>query len=119
MEVTGKLIQLLPLQTGEGKNGTWKKQDMILEMEGTPPKKLCMGMWNDKIVPDLTEGAMLKVSFEIESREYNNKWYTNLRAWRVEEISEKKPKEKDTTEGEKDFPSFDSLPFDDEETPPF
>ena len=30
---------------------------------------------------------MLKVSFEIESREYNGKWYTNLRAWKVDELS--------------------------------
>ena len=122
MEVTGKLIQVLPVQTGEGKNGTWKKQDIILELEGTPTKKLCLGLWNDKIISDLVEGSILKVSFEIESREYNNKWYTNLKAWKVEELSEMglpKVEQKglsfDSPKEDKDFPYIDSdLPFDKE-----
>ena len=87
MEITGKLIQILPLQTGMGRNGEWKKQEFILELEGTPPKKICFGCWNDHVISKLTEGSMLKVSFEIESREYNGKWYTNLRAWKVDELS--------------------------------
>jgi hypothetical protein len=85
MEITGKLVQVLPLQTGEGKNGVWKKQDIILEIDAD--KKLCVGLWNEKIISDLMEGAMLKVSFEIDSREYNDKWYTNLKGWNVEELS--------------------------------
>jgi len=87
MEITGKLIQILPLQSGEGRNGEWKKQDIILELEGSPFRKICVGFWNDKIISDLIEGSMLKVSFEIESREYNGKWYTNLRAWKVDDLS--------------------------------
>ena len=88
MEITGKLVEILPIQTGEGKNGSvWKKQNIILEMEGTDvtfPRKLCVGLWNDKIIPDLLEGSTLKVSFEIDSKEYNNRWYTNLWASNVE-----------------------------------
>jgi hypothetical protein len=92
MEVTGKLVELLPIQTGEGKNGSvWKKQDIILEIGGTDAnvsKKLCVGVWNDKINYDLVEGTTLKVSFEIDSKEYNNRWYTNLWAREVEGVSE-------------------------------
>ena len=87
MEITGKLIQILPIQSGEGRNGEWKKQEIILELDGAPSRKLCIGLWNDKIISDVTEGSMLKVSFEIESREYNGKWYTNLRGWKVEEVA--------------------------------
>ena len=88
MEIIGKLIELLPIQTGEGKNGSvWKKQNIILEVEGTEttlPKKLCVALWNDKINYDFVEGSTLKVSFEIDSKEYNSRWYTNLWASNVE-----------------------------------
>ena len=128
MDITGKLIKVLPIQTGQGKNGEWKKQDIILELEGTPTKKLCIGLWNDKIISDLMEGSMLKVFFEIDSREYNDKWYTNLRGWKVEEISDMGlnvvPQEVikdfpfDTPEKDKNFPTFESeLPFDNEVMP--
>ena len=87
MEITGKLIQKLPLQSGESINGVWKKQEFILELEGTYPKKVCIDFWNEKINSNLTEGSMLKVSFDIESREYNGKWYTNLKGWKIDELS--------------------------------
>jgi hypothetical protein len=117
MEISGKLIQVLPIQTGEGKNGIWKKQDIILEIDGG--KKLCVGLWNDKIISDLMEGSMLKVSFEIDSREYNNKWYTNLRGWKVEELSSGKELKGTGDElegGKEEFETFgngsdDGLPF--------
>ena len=54
MQVTGKLIQMLPLQTGTGKTGTpWKKQDIIIETPGTYPKKVCISIWGDKINPSV------------------------------------------------------------------
>jgi hypothetical protein len=88
MEVTGKLVEILPIQTGEGKNGSvWKKQDIILEIEGTDAaasKKLCVALWNDKINYELSEGSILKVSFEIYCKEFNSRWYTNLWASNVE-----------------------------------
>jgi len=92
MEIIGKLLEILPIQTGEGKNGSvWKKQNIILELDGTDAtasKKLCVGLWNDKINYDLVEGSTLKVSFDIDSREHNNRWYTNLWAREVEGVSE-------------------------------
>ena len=48
MQISGKLIQLLPQQTGQGKNGTWKKQEVIIETEGQYPKKVCIAIWGDK-----------------------------------------------------------------------
>lgn len=85
MEIKGKLIQLLPLQTGTGKNGMWKKQDCILEIPGQYPKKLCFSIWGDKIQESILQiGNELTVSFDIESREYNGRWYTEVRAWKIE-----------------------------------
>ena len=31
MELSGKIIKILPLQSGQGKNGVWKKQDYVME----------------------------------------------------------------------------------------
>ena len=85
MQLTAKLVQVLPLQTGSGKNGQWKKQDIIVETEGQYPKKVCVSIWGDKInESQLKEGAMLSISFDVESREYNGRWYTDVKAWKVE-----------------------------------
>ena len=84
MQLTAKLIQLLPLQTGSGKNGAWKKQDIIVETEGQYPKKVCISIWGDKINESILKpGAQLSISFDVESREYNGRWYTEARAWKV------------------------------------
>lgn len=87
MEIKSKLVQLLPLQTGEGKNGQWKKQDIIVETEGEYPKKICISIWGDKInESQLQIGNQLNVSFDIESREYNGRWYTDVKAWKIEAV---------------------------------
>lgn len=86
MQVTAKLIQILPVQTGTGKTGsTWKKQDIIVETNAQYPKKICISIWGDKINPSiLQEGALLNISFDVESREYNSRWYTDVKAWKIE-----------------------------------
>ena len=85
MQITAKLVQLLPLQTGTGKNGEWKKQDIIVETDGQYPKKICISIWGDKINSgQLTPGNVLTVDFDVESREYNGQWYTDCKAWKVE-----------------------------------
>jgi hypothetical protein len=85
MQLTAKLVQLLPLQTGTGKNGQWKKQDIIVETEATYPKKICVSVWGDKIdASSLQTGNLLKIDFDVESREYNGRWYTDVKAWKIE-----------------------------------
>lgn len=85
MQITATLLSLLPLQTGNGKNGTWKKQDVVVETDGQYPKKICISIWGDKIEESkLVPGNRLKIDFDVESREYNGRWYTDVKAWRVE-----------------------------------
>lgn len=87
MQLIAKLIQKLPLQTGTGKNGEWKKQDIIVETDGQYPKKVCISVWGDKINANhLVVGNKLKIDFDIESREYNSRWYTDVKAWKVEVV---------------------------------
>lgn len=86
MELKAKLIDLLPLQTGAGKNGEWKKQDIIVEtLASQYPKKICISIWGDKGDPSILKaGNELNISFDVESREYNGRWYTDVKAWKVE-----------------------------------
>lgn len=85
MNIEAKLTQLLPLQTGMGKNGQWRKQDIIVETDSQYPKKICISIWGDKInETQLQIGNVLDISFDLESREFNNKWYTDIKAWKIE-----------------------------------
>lgn len=87
MDFTAKLIQIMPPIEGEGKNGPWKRQEYIFETDGQYPKKVCVSVWGDKGISDpsiMQAGNILNVSFEVESREYNGRWYTDIRAWKIQ-----------------------------------
>ncbi|MFZ1702797.1 MAG: DUF3127 domain-containing protein [Saprospiraceae bacterium] len=88
MQITAKLIQTLPLQTGQGKNGEWRKQDIIVETSDQYPKKICFSVWGNKINQEqLKIGNELQVDFDIESKEYNGKWFTEAKAWKISAVS--------------------------------
>lgn len=89
MQLIAKLTQVLPLQTGQGRNGEWKKQDIIVETDGQYPKKVCVSIWGDKITQQqLQPGTNLKIDFDVESREFNGRWYTDVKAWKVETVAD-------------------------------
>jgi len=84
MEIKGKIIELLPEKSGESSNGTWRKQEYILETDSQYPKKVCFMAWGDKIDQfAIKHGENLLVSVDLESREYNGRWYTDVKAWKV------------------------------------
>jgi len=89
MEIKGRLVKVLAAQTGQGRNGEWKKQDFVIELEGTYPRKVCFTVWSDKVnIESQIEGTMLNVYFDAESREYQGKWFTNLTAWKIESAAD-------------------------------
>ena len=114
MEVTGKIIKILPIQTGEGKNGIWKKQDFVIETSAQIARKVCFSLWGDKIDQfNLQEGEDAEISFDLESREYNNRWYTEAKAWKIVKKGagpQKSPEPEDFPISEEMLPD-DGLPF--------
>jgi len=86
MDITGKVTRILPLVTGQGRSGEWRKQEFVIDIEtGGFQKKVCFSLWGDKIdQSSLVENDVVKVFFDLESREYNQRWYTEARAWKVE-----------------------------------
>jgi len=86
LQVQGKLIQKLPTESGEGRNGRWEKKQFVIETDDQYPKKICMVVWGDKVsmLEKVAEGDVLTVSINLESREFNSKWCTDVKAWRIE-----------------------------------
>ena len=83
--ITGRVLQLLPLQEGTSKAGNaWQKQDFILETPGQYPRKVCICLFGDNVVKfPLQAGQNVTVNLDIESREFNGRWYTDVRAWNI------------------------------------
>jgi hypothetical protein len=86
LDITGKIVKIMPEQTGAGKKGTWVKQEFVIETTEQYPKKICCSVWGDKVesLRSFSMGDSIKVSFNLESREYNERWYTDVRAWKIE-----------------------------------
>lgn len=84
MEITGTLVQINEPITGNGKNGMWKKQEFIIETPGQYPKKVMITAWGDKLnLTSFAPGSQVTVGFDLESREYNGRWYTDVKAWKI------------------------------------
>ena len=89
LQITGQVIDILAEQSGEGKNGTWRKQEFILEIPGQYPKQVCVVQWGDAIdKAGLQNGETITAHIDIQSREYNGRWYTDVKAWKIEREAE-------------------------------
>ena len=87
MEIIGKLVAILPAETGMGKNGQWVKNSFIIETEEQFPKKIHFTLWGEDKVASIKHipiGTQIRVHFSIESREFNERWYTQLSAFRFD-----------------------------------
>lgn len=85
MEIQGRIVQVMPTASGESRGKTWQRQDFIIETLGQYPKKVCLQLFGDRVNQHpLSIGLDVKVSYDLESREYNGRWYTSVTAWKVE-----------------------------------
>ena len=85
INISGIVLNILPLQTGTSKAGNqWQKQDFILETGGQYPRKVCICLFGDNVDKfPLQVGQSVTASIDVESREFNGRWYTDVRAWNV------------------------------------
>lgn len=86
MEIQGKIIFALPEQGGTSKAGKeWRKREYVLETQETYPKKVCFNLFGDRIDQyPIAIGDIVTVSYDLESREFNGRWYTDVRAYKVD-----------------------------------
>ena len=88
MEVVGKIIQVLPIQEGVGRNGNpWKLQAYVLETLDQYPRKVHFEVFGEERIKQnpCELDQLVTVSFDIESREFNGRWYTSIRAWKIQQ----------------------------------
>ena len=87
LEIEGRIVRKLAVQSGQSARGAWARQDFILEyQDGNFPSQVCFTAWGEDKVRDLDRfqvGDSVKVAFNIRSREYNDRWYNDLRTWRI------------------------------------
>jgi hypothetical protein len=87
MEITGKIIAVLPERGGISKSGNeWKMQEYVLETHEQYPRKICFNVFGaDKIAQfNIQAGEEMTVSFDINAREYNGRWFNDIRAFRID-----------------------------------
>ena len=92
MDITGKIIAVLPERGGVStRTGQeWKVQEYVLETMEQYPKRMCFDVFGiDKIANfAIKVGEQLTVSFDVDAREYNGRWFNSIRAWKVERVVE-------------------------------
>ena len=92
LEIEGRIARKLNVQSGTSARGAWEKQEFVLEIqEGSFPSQVCMNVWGADKVRELEKyqvGDRVKVAFNLSSREYNGRWYTDVRVWRIEPVSD-------------------------------
>ena len=98
MEIKGKIIQKFDLQSGTSKAGNpWKKQNYLLETLDTYPKKIYFDFFGDRADQyPLNVGDMINLSFDIECREYQGRYYTDIRGWKAEKLDANVPMDQPT-----------------------
>ena len=86
MEIIGKVVAVLELQSGTSKKGSeWKKRDFVIEtLDEKFPKKVCFTLFGDRADACPSIDSVVNVSFDIDAHEYNGKWFNSVNAWKVE-----------------------------------
>lgn len=117
MEIKGKIIQVMEPIGGISKSTgkEWKKQEYILETTDSQyPRKICFNLWGDVMDrANIQLGEDVTVQVDIESREFNGRWYTDVKGWRVdrENSVEQQAARSDNKASNGIRPLGDDLPF--------
>lgn len=87
LELEGRIVQKMAVQSGQSARGAWARQDFVVEyQDGNFPTSVCFSAWGQDKVQELDKyqvGDAVKVSFNVKGREYNGRWYNDLRVWRI------------------------------------
>ena len=88
MEIIGKVVRLGNLTEGTSARGPWRKQELIIETEEQYPRTVCLICWTTQIdeIQQFAPGQTIKAQIDISSREFNGKWYTDVRVWRFDPV---------------------------------
>jgi hypothetical protein len=111
MQFKAKVIQIMPIEKGTSKAGKdWQNQSIIVETDGQYPKKIAL-----KLAPALVDkfkvGQVCDFYIDPESREYNGKWYSDIKCWKFDTIGGDLENGETVTNGTPDLIDSNQLPF--------
>ena len=88
MELQGKVIAETPERSGTSARGEWKAKDYVIETHETYPKKMVFSVFGDERLQrfNIQIGQEVLVSFDIDAREYNGRWFNSIRAYDVRQV---------------------------------
>jgi hypothetical protein len=112
MSLKGTITHLLEIQSGVSKAGkSWQKREFVITTEGQYPKQVCLAVWGDSVDKfPLTEGNNVECEFDAESREYNGRWFTELKCYKMDVLAPA-PIPVQESSGHFDLGADDNLPF--------
>ncbi len=108
MQIQGKIVQFLPEKSGTSAKGEWRTQQFVIETAEQYPKKICITAWNQLLdaLAHCNIGDTVTCHINVESREYNGAWYSDVKMWKIEsENSQERP------DNEYSQAESDDLPF--------
>ena len=85
MQVTGKLVKKLELETGTSKAGkSWQKQSIVIDTGEDYNNIICISAFGDKVndLERLEVDMTVNVMVNVYSREYKGKYYHNIEGWK-------------------------------------
>ncbi len=96
LSVKGNIVSILNPESGVSRAGKeWSKQEFVIETQEQFPKKVCFTLFGDKtsLLNGISNGAEVEVSFNLESREYNGRWFHNINAWKIDTVQQDIPQQ--------------------------
>ena len=111
MELKGKLVKKLSVETGTSKAGKdWKKQTIVINNGDQYNPETAISFFGDdkvKMLEKFKEGADVTVGVNISCKEFNGKWYSQIDGWKVNEAGSTPNPALNSSDTEE----LDNLPF--------
>ena len=98
-DISGKIIAVLPTRSGVSARGTqWSSQTAVIETQEQYPKRVAFDVLGERITEfNIQVGEMMTVSFDIDARECNGRWFNSVRAWNVVRSEQQQPVQQQNT----------------------
>ena len=108
MELTGKIIAVLPAKSGASpRTGyNWMTQEYVIEVPGQFPKRCAFSVFGEDRIKlfNIQNGEDITIQFDIDAREFNGRWYNDIRAYAVTRPQNQQPVIPNASAGEPPFP---------------
>ena len=87
MDLTGKVIAIMEARGGVSPRtgNSWMTQEYVIEVPGTYPRKMMFNIFGEDRIKqfNIQAGEEITVQFDIDAREYNGRWYNDIRAYNI------------------------------------